>query len=108
MVTDKETVAGAAAWGNVIWLLRLKIRTFAGDALSWEHFWDSFDAAVHSNSALSAVQKLTYLRSQIQGSAAQVLSGTSGNYEHSISFLKERYVQPYTLKHAHMQAVLRR
>ena len=63
MVTDKE---GAAAQENVIWLPRLNIPTFAGDALSWEPFWDSFDAAMHSNSALSAVQKLTYLRSQLQ------------------------------------------
>ena len=106
---DKETVASAAVRENVIRLPRLNIPTFAGDALSWEPFWDSFDATVHSNSTLSAVQKLTYLRSQLQGSAAQVISGltlTSGNYEHSISLLKDRFGQPHNLKHAHMQALL--
>ena len=49
---DKETVAGVAAWENVIQLPRLNIPMFAGDALSWEPFWDSFDTAVHSNSLL--------------------------------------------------------
>ena len=88
---DKGTVEGVAARENVIQLPRLNIPTFAGDTLSWELFWDSFDLAVHSNSTLSAVQKLTYLRSQLQGSAAQAISGltlTSGNYEYSISLLQ--------------------
>ena len=43
---------------NVIRLPYLNMPTFSGDPLSWEPFWDSFQAAVHSNSSLSAVQKL--------------------------------------------------
>jgi len=69
------TVTGAAAvHDNVIRLPRFNIPMFSGDILSWEPFWDSYDAAVHSNTTLSDVQKLTYLRSQLQGSAAQVIS----------------------------------
>ena len=93
----------------MIRLPRLNIPTFSGDALSWEPFWDSFEAAVHTNTTLSDVQKLTYLRSQLQGSAAQVISGftlTGRNYENSITLLKDRFGQPHKLKHAHMQALL--
>ena len=94
---------------NVIRLPYLNMPTFSGDPLSWEPFWDSFQAAVHSNSSLSAVQKLTYLRSQLHGSAAKVISGltlTSPSYEHSITLLKDRFGQPHKLVHAHMQAFL--
>ena len=94
---------------NVIGLPYLNMPTFSGDPLSWEPFWDSFQAAVHSNSSLSAVQKLTYLRSQLHGSAAKVISGltlTSPSYEHSITLLKDRFGQPHKLVHAHMQALL--
>ena len=105
---NAETDA-AATRENVIRLPRLNIPTFSGDALSWEPFWDSFEAAVHTNTTLSDVQKLTYLRSQLQGSAAQVISGftlTGRNYENSITLLKDRFGQPHKLKHAHMQALL--
>ena len=61
-------------------------------------------------SSLSAVQKLTYLQSQLHGSgAAKVISGltlTSPSYEHSIALLKARFGQPHKLVHAHMQALL--
>ena len=86
MITWKRPKQGVKL--NVIRLPHLNMPTFLGDPLLWELFWDSFDAAVHSSPSLSTVQKLTYLRSQLHGSAAKVISGlslTSSNYEHSNS-----------------------
>ena len=37
--------------------------------------WDCFDAAINSNPTLTGVQKLTYLRAQLQGNAAGVIAG---------------------------------
>ena len=103
------TVMGAAAvHDNVIRIPRLNIPTFSGDILSLEPFRDNYDVAVHSNTTLSDVQKLTYLRSQLQGSAAQVISGftlNGRNYESCLSLLKDRFGKPHNLKHAHMQAL---
>lgn len=42
-------------------LPKLTIPTFNGDPLSWQSFWDCFDAAVHSNHTLTGVQKLSYV-----------------------------------------------
>ena len=42
-------------------LPKLSLPTFSGDPLQWQMFWDSFDAAVHSNVSLSGVQKFNYL-----------------------------------------------
>ena len=38
---------------NVSRLPKLNIPVFAGDPLMWQPFWDSYDAAIHSNSMLS-------------------------------------------------------
>ena len=50
---------------SAVRLPRLDLPTFSGNALEWQSFWDGFDAAVNSNPAISGVQKLNYLRSQL-------------------------------------------
>ena len=88
-------------------LPRLDLPTFSGNALEWQPFWDGFDAAVHTNPAISEVQKLNYLRSLLKGEASQVIAGfslTSDSYEHSLALLMDRYGTPYKLIMAHMQA----
>ena len=84
-------------------------RPFSGDPLMWQTFWDSFNAAVHTNTNLTGVQRFNYLRAQLQGDAARVVVGfplTDVNYQHSITLLRERFGQPYKLINAHMQALL--
>ncbi len=90
-------------------LPKLNIPMFSGDSLNWQSFWDCFEAAIHCNPSLTDVQKLNYLRAQLQGDAARVVAGftlTSTNYEHSVALLRERYGQPHKLVNAHMQALL--
>ena len=90
-------------------LPKLSIPNFSGNALQWQSFWDCFEAAVHSNPSLTGVQKLNYLRAQLQGEAAKVVAGfplTNANYEHSVTLLTERFGQPHKLVQAHMQALL--
>ena len=40
-------------------LPKLNLPTFSGNPLRWFTFWDSFEAAVHSNTSLGGVQKFT-------------------------------------------------
>lgn len=90
-------------------LPKLSLPCFAGNPLLWQTFWDSFDAAVHSNPILSKVQKFNYLRSQLQDDAAKTIAGfplTSENYDHSVELLKERFGQNHKIVNAHMQALL--
>ena len=63
------------AVNTTVRLPRLDLPTFSGNALEWQPFWDGFDAAVHSNPAISEVQKLNYLRSLLRGEASQVVAG---------------------------------
>ena len=82
---------------------------FYADSLSWQSFWDCFDAAINSNPTLTGVQKLTYLRAQLQGDAARVIAGfplTDATYSHLIALLQNRFGQPHKLVSAYMQALL--
>ena len=90
-------------------LPKLTLPTFSGDPLTWQTFWDSFNAAIHANPSLSGVQKFNYLKAQLQGDAARTIAGfplTEMNYQHSIALLEERFGQPHKLVSAHMQALL--
>ena len=94
---------------NVSRLPKLNIPMFTGDPLMWQPFWDSFDAAINSNPVLSNVQKLNYLRAQLQGDAARVISGfplTNNNCLPSVELLRSRFTQPHKLVNAHMQALI--
>ena len=90
-------------------LPKLVLPTFSGEPLQWQMFWDSFEAAVHSNPHITGVQKFNYLRAQLHGDAAHVIAGfplSDSNYNHSITLLKERFGQQYKLVDAHMEALL--
>ena len=82
---------------NVSRLPKLNMPFYAGDPLLWQSLWDCFDEAINSNPTLTGVQKLTYLRAQLQGDAAGVIAGfplTDANYSHSIALLQNRFGHP--------------
>ena len=90
-------------------LPKLNLPTFSGNPLHWFTFWDSFEAAVHSNTSLGGVQKFTYLKAQLMGDASRAVTGfplTNSNYEQAITLLRERFGQPNKIINAHMQAFL--
>ena len=83
-------------------LPKLTLRTFSGDPLSWQTFWDSFSAAVDSNPSLGAIQKFNYLQAQLHGDAARTIAGlllTEASYS-------QRFGQPEKIQHAHVQALM--
>ena len=93
---------------HFIWLPKLDLPHFTGNPLHWQSFWDCFGAAVDNNPSLTGVQKLSYLRAQLSGDAARVITGfqlTNDNYAHSVALLKERFGQIYKQVDAHMQAL---
>ena len=90
-------------------LPKLTIPIFGGDPLDWQPFWDSYEAAIHSNTQLNGAQKLSYLQAQLRGDAAQAIAGlslTSASYEHSVEVLKKRFGQNHILVSSHMQALI--
>ena len=90
-------------------LPKLDLPRYSGDPLGWQTFWDSFEAAVHSNSNLTGVEKFNYLRAQLDGEASRTVSGltlTDANYEQSVTLLQSRFGKKQRIINAHMQALL--
>lgn len=56
--------------------------------MSW---WDPYESAVHKNAELADTDKFTYLKSLVQHSAQEAISGlalTSANYHEATSILE--------------------
>ena len=70
--------------------------------------WDSFEAAVHSNSTFGEVQKFSYLKAQLVGDASRAIAVfplTNHNYTKAIQLLKERFGNPTKIINARMQSL---
>lgn len=90
-------------------LPKLTLRKFSGDSMSWQSFWDSFEAAVHNNEDVSKVDKFNYLKSLLDGPAAAAIAGftlTAENYDTAVSLLKERFADNQVIVSRHMDALL--
>lgn len=75
-------------------LPQITIPTFSGDYASWTPFYDLFVTLIHSNTSLSNVQKLHYLKSNLRDKAADFLRHTpitNENYQIAWDALQTRY-----------------
>ncbi|XP_071158950.1 uncharacterized protein [Mytilus edulis] len=89
---------------SAVKLPKLDLVSYNGDKLKWTEFWDSFEAAVHTNQSLTKIEKLNHLKSKLFGTANSAISGLTlshENYDVAISILKERFgnVQSVVNKH---------
>ena len=94
---------------NIVQLPKVDFKKFNGGLLNWQEFWDSFNSAIHSNPSLSPVEKMNYLRAQLEGDAADVISGlplTNANYEQSKKLLKESYGQNEVIINVHYTSLM--
>ena len=90
-------------------LPKLEMKTFHGNILNWQSFWDSNETAVYINHSLSDAQKFKYLKSLLQNEALSTVSGfvlTNVNYYKAIEISHQRFGQTQTIIHTYMQALL--
>lgn len=91
-------------------LPKLTLPMFSGSPLDWLTFWgDSFRAAIHLSPNLSGVQKFNYLKTQLQGDAAEAIEGfplIDQSYLHAVAIPQDRFGQTHQWIDGHMQALL--
>ena len=51
------------------------LKTFNGDPMSWQSFYDSFNEAVHKDESLSNIEKINYLVGYLSGEAETTVKG---------------------------------
>jgi len=90
-------------------LPKLTLKRFNGDITQVSTFWDIFQSSVDGNSGLSNIDKFNYLRSLLEGSASEAVSGlklTAPNYAEAISILKKRFGNKQQIINKHMENLL--
>ena len=90
-------------------LPKLELKKFDGDHSKWISFWDCFEASVHKNESLTAIDKFNYLNSLLERSAAEAISGLSlgaSNYKEVIDILKARFGNQQQIINSHMEILL--
>lgn len=80
--------------GSELKLPAIRIPDFNGEFTQWISFYDTFEKAIHENNKLGDAQKLSYLKSHLEGEAAAMIEHlhiSNGNYTTALNLLKERY-----------------
>ncbi|XP_075157530.1 uncharacterized protein LOC142233037 [Haematobia irritans] len=75
-------------------LPKISIPKFSGEYIEWIPFRDIYFSLVHQNDSLNKIQKFYYLRSTLEGEAANLIkniSATEANYDSAWKILESRY-----------------
>ena len=94
---------------NKVKLPKLSLPHFSGNITKWATFWDSYESAVHKNDDLTDVDKFNYLRSLLEHTAYEAISGltlSSANYREAIDILQKRFGNKQLIISNHMEILL--
>lgn len=95
--------------GHHVKLPKLTIKPFGGEVTDWTSFWDPYEAAIHLNTEISDIDKFNYLRSLLEWSARDSISGltlTAANYRKAVEILKRRFGKTPQIIARHMDILL--
>nr|CAI5844533.1 unnamed protein product [Callosobruchus analis] len=87
----------------------INLPTFSGRYHDWMEFHDIFTSLIHSNTNLSDVEKLYYLKSCLKSEAADVIKSlevTSGNYAVAWELLNDRFENKKLITSNHIKSIL--
>ncbi|XP_055543206.1 uncharacterized protein LOC129728775 [Wyeomyia smithii] len=90
-------------------LPQVNIPTFSGDYLEWQSFKDLFDSLIEQNPTLKDSQKLYFLKINLAGEAASLISHLKiedANYKPALEKLASRYDKPREIASKHIQRFL--
>jgi hypothetical protein len=89
-----QTTGGGNVNSGRVKLPEIKLPTFGGVVTEWQSFKDLFKSAVHDRTDVAKSNKLSYLKSCLDGDAKQLISSmqsTDDNYDIAWDLLEKRY-----------------
>nr|XP_029715673.1 uncharacterized protein LOC115259283 [Aedes albopictus] len=90
-------------------LPRMNMPVFSGNYMEWQSFYYLFDSLVHQNPTLKDSQKLYFLKTNLAGEAASLISHLKiedANYQPALTKLKSRYDKPREIANQHIKRFL--
>ena len=107
--SDEETTRTESSSRTGVKLRKFEIKRFSGNSLEWETFKETFETAIEHNKNLKKIEKFTYLRGYLEGTALQAIDGfplTNDNYSNARNLLKERYGNPQLITSCHINNLI--
>ena len=95
--------------GMGVKLPKIKIKTFNGDATEWRTFIEAFDATIHARIDITNIEKFTYLKGFLNGSALQTIDGLpliNDNYVNARDMLQKSFGNPQLIVSSRMNSLL--
>ena len=95
--------------GTRVKLPKIVLPRFSGNVMQWPSFWDSYNSSIHRNETLSEVDKFNYLRSLLERTAYEAISGltlSAVNYQEAIEILQKRFGDKRMIVAKHMETLL--
>ncbi len=90
-------------------LPQLKMKNFSGNPIDWPSFWETFEASIHSDDEIEDIMKFNYLKSYLEGPAADAVAGLkvmNSTYKEAIKLLESRFGDKQIIISAHMDKLL--
>ena len=104
--SESPQVSPATSQPNMhVRLPKLEAKRFNGKIEEWQEFWDCYESSIHLNTALSSVNKFSYLRGLLGGAAKPAIAGlalTMANSQVAIDLLKERFWKAFVIERVHV------
>ncbi len=77
--------------------------------MKWSTFWDSYESAIHKNDDLTDADKYSYLRSLLERTTLDTISGltlSAASYKEVIELLQNRFGNKPLIISKHMETSL--
>ena len=91
-------------------LPKFYLKCFEGNPMEWKPFIEAYEASIDNKEGLSNVEKFTYLKGYLKGTALNTIEGfalTNENYATSLELLKKRYGNPQLIISSHMNDLIK-
>ncbi|XP_071574017.1 uncharacterized protein [Temnothorax nylanderi] len=89
-------------------LPKIDLPVFSGAYDNWYSYQDTFEKLIHTNDALTEIEKFHYLRSSLKDKAAEIIKSietTSDNYHEAWTAVKERFDNKRWIIQKHIRAI---
>ena len=75
VVKEEGSGADPSSSNRRVKLPKIIIKKFTGDAITWQHFKETFDATINQNKYLTDIAKFSYLSNPLSGAVEKCIKG---------------------------------
>ena len=87
----------------------MTLNSFSGNTTEWISFWETFAAAIDSDDTIEDVMKFSYLKSYLEGAAADAIAGlrvTNSACKEAVETLKNRFGDRQAIFSSHIDKLI--